>query len=108
GKRAVGDVDVIPRRDFLDPRAHVANELAAMLFSVGVARALDVGEVATERKLHVHVDLEIARQQESKIGARGASLGARLLVVVDALEKSGESENVLRHALAPLAARGRI
>ena len=46
---------------------------------------------------------EPVRQEEREVGDAGVDRA--LLVVVDALEEAGELQHVLRHALAPLAAR---
>jgi catechol 2,3-dioxygenase-like lactoylglutathione lyase family enzyme len=70
--------------------------------AVTVAACLQHGEVVGERELDVHVQLQVAGQQEGDVGARSVAQRA-LGHVVDARLEPRCGEHVLGHALAPLA-----
>ena len=64
---------------------------------------LEVAEVVVDRELDVHVEVAPAGEEEGDVGD-GAAGDARLLAVGDALDHPGVPQDVVGHALAPLAA----
>ena len=87
----------------LDLRPDVAQEVVPVAPLVELGLRVEELHVAVERELHVHVEHDAAREQEREVGDAPAALDRDLLPVLDALDETRQREDVLGHALAPLA-----
>jgi hypothetical protein len=103
-ERGVG-VDVAGAgRELLHPTAHVAEERLGVEVALGVGGGLEVAQVVVDRELDVHVQHPPAGQEEGDVGDRAPG-DAGLLAVGDAFDHARQAQDVVGHALAPLAAR---
>ena len=97
-------VDVIPANDFSGAVSHVPQEGTAVLLDVRFRLRFNQFHVVGQRKLGVHVELLVIRHQYGEIRPRTAVGSGGLLGVIYRLYKADQTENVLSHSLAPLAA----
>jgi hypothetical protein len=97
-------VDVGAGGDLADALLDVAEEAGLERVALGVGDRLDRAQVVVERELDVHVQLATAGERERDVGDRACG-GCGLLAVADALDEAGGAQDVVGHALAPLATR---
>ena len=95
---------VVALRQLAHPRPHVAEEGAAVQLALGIGGRLEIAEVARHRELDVHVELVALGQREREVGAACGAVELGLLDVVDVLDEARQTQHVLGHPLAPLAA----
>src|ERR1700737_422986 len=101
--RAAPGVDVVAVAELADPGPHVAEEVVAVPLALEVGGGVAEPDVVVERELDVHVQQQVVGQEERVVGDPAAGVEGPLLAVVDVLDEPGEAEDVLGHALAPLA-----
>ena len=95
-------VGVVPAGELPHASADVLQEGGAEARALDVGVAVEVAQVVVDRELDVHVEHAALGQEEGEVG-HGAGGDGLLLPVVDALGEADEPQDVLGHALAPLA-----